>query len=558
MKSDFSFISNRIQGTLKDIQEFLEVDRVNLYQFLEDGSGEVVAEALSSDQLLPSLLHLRFPASDIPQVARDRFLEQRIRIAVDVDWGRQFQQFPYSQENVIYTDASPCHLEYLRQLDIKASLTYPIIIRGELWGLLLIHHQSNRVWQRSHLSMLELLSERLTLLITTEQLSQCQKALLHREETLKLLRELIQGEGDELPLQQILEEVVVHLDGCGGRIYLQHFSGEKQVYQTGEQPNFRVLQQVSEYPVVLEETLVWQNNLHSCEQVYLEEVDCSLSVYNLDLDLITPYVGLVLPLYSRSYREGYLTIFRHNQPKTIWWAGRPPKNPEEMKHLRSSFAGWKEEVKLSARQNWTTEDVKLGCAIAQLLTDRFQQQALTTAVNFQENYHAVTQLPNRSLFTEHLQLLTHEQKTTNELLAIIFLDLDRFQQVNNTLGHTAGDQLLQRVADRLQLHVTENNPFIAHWHGDKFVILLRNLNHLDSAELEATIRLIADCFQDPFPLLGHEVYVKASWGVAISPYDGTDAETLLLNAETAMYSAKQQGRNRYQVYTPSLRSPLNP
>ncbi len=555
-------VSGRIQGTLQEIRDFLGVDRVDLYQFLADGSGKVIAEALGSQKSLCSLLNLQFPASDIPESARKRFLEDQTRILVDVGLGRQLQQLPYGQEKAIYTDSSPCHLQYLEKLKVKASLTYPIIIRGELWGLLLIHQGHSCLWETSQLFMLELLNERLTLLITTEQLSQRQKALLHREEVMKQLREVMQS-GEELPFQDVLEVVVEGLAGCGGRIYLQQLSGETELYKTGEQPA------ANEPDAILEETQGWQRHLLAGEQVYLQEFNCSLFVYLLELAEENPYVGLVIPLFSRcslretakpSYREGYLTIFRHKEPQTIWWAGRPPHTAQEAKQVRSSFAAWKEEVELSACQHWTQEDVKLGCAIAQLLADQFQQQELSTAPKLQrlENYNTVTQLPNRPLFTEQLELLTQETQQTNELSAIVFLDLDRFQQVNNTLGHQAGDQLLPQVAERLKTHLQDQNSFLAHWHGDKFVILLRNLNALDSAELEAKIRFIGDCLQDPFVLFGHEVYVKASWGVAISPYDGTDAETLLLNAETAMYSAKQQGRNRYQVYTPSLRSPLNP
>jgi len=565
MTNNLQSVSGRIQGTLQEIRDFLGVDRVDLYQFLADGSGKVIAEALSPENSLCSLLSLQFPASDIPESARKRFLEDRARILVDVGFGRQLQQLPYGQEKATYTHSSPCHLKYLEKLNVKASLTYPIIIRGELWGLLLIHHRQSCLWEKSQLSMLELLTERLTLLITTEQLSHCQKALLHREEIMKQLREVMQS-GAELPFQEVLDIVVEGLAGCGGRIYLQQLSGETELYKTGEQPAAEALQEANEPDAILEQTQSWQRHLLAGEQVYLKDSNCSLSVYPLELAGKNRYVGLVIPLFSRcslrkpaaSYGEGYLTIFRHNEPQTIWWAGRPPRTGEEMKELRASFAAWKEEVKLSARQSWTQEDMTLGCAIAQLLADTFQQEELSTAITFQENYHAVTQLPNRAVFTEQLQLLTQQTQETNELSAIVFLDLDRFQQVNNTLGHQAGDQLLQRVAERLHTHLQDQNCFLAHWHGDKFVILLRELTDVDSAELEAMIGLIGNSLQDPFVLFGHEVYIKASWGVAISPYDGTDAETLLLNAETAMYSAKQQGRNRYQVYTPSLRSPLNP
>jgi len=183
---------------------------------------------------------------------------------------------------------------------------------------------------------------------------------------------------------------------------------------------------------------------------------------------------------------------------------------------------------------------------------------LSTNLASQDNYHSLTQLPNRNVFSEKVNLVCQEINDSNELFAVVFLDLDRFQQVNNTLGHGAGDELLKFVAQRLQNSLADQDCFLAHWHGDKFVILLWHLTHLDSAAMEEKFRAIGQQLQAPFSLFGHDVYVKASWGIAISPYDGTDAETLLLNAETAMYSAKEQGRNRYQVYSPSLRSPLNP
>ena len=176
----------------------------------------------------------------------------------------------------------------------------------------------------------------------------------------------------------------------------------------------------------------------------------------------------------------------------------------------------------------------------------------------QEDDHSVASLPNRNLFSKKVNLLCQETANTNELFAVVLLDLDRFQQVNNTLGHLAGDQLLRLVAERLQDHFKDQDTFLAHWNGDKFVILLQHLTQLDSAALEQRFSAIGQCFEAPYSILGQEVYIKASWGVAISPYDGTNAETLLVNAETAMYSAKNQGKNRYQVYSPSLRSPLNP
>lgn len=559
MKTPMHSISQRIQETLNEICEFLEVDRVALYQFLEDKSGEVIGETLGAASNLSSLLGLRFPASDIPEAARQRFLKEKVRVLVDVESQQQIQKFSNDQTGTTYTRASHCHLRYLEKLGIQASLTYPIIMEGQLWGLLLIHDNSSHRWQNSDLTMLELLGERLTLLITTEELSHYQQALLHREKTVKKIWSLLQNTVNP-PLAQVLETAVTSIAGCGGRLYLQKLTGESEVHQFGQQPSLKRVKKAipSQTGEILEESQAWQRCLLHADQVSFPDVGLSVSAYEIDSKASPPYSALIIPLMATPYREGYLTIFRENEPETIWWAGSPPRNALEMRQLRSSFAPWQEVREKAAIESWTTEEMKLGSAIAQIWQEAFQKQELNEAVIGKNNNLSLITLPNRQDFTEKLQSLTAKATAEQELFAVIFLDLDRFQQVNNTLGHSAGDELLKLVAERLKEHLSETKGLLAHWHGDKFVILLQNLTNFDSAEIEDLVSAIGMSFQEPFSLFGHEVYVKGSWGVAISPYDGTDAETLLMNAETAMYSAKEQGKNRYQVYTPSLRSPLNP
>ncbi|QDZ40981.1 diguanylate cyclase [Euhalothece natronophila Z-M001] len=559
MKKLIQSVSQRIQETVQEISEFLEVDRVAVYQFLEDKSGEVIVESLAQNANLVSLLGLRFPASDIPEVARKRFLEEQVRVLVDVPSQQQIQRRPNQPTANAYVSSSHCHLKYLKQLGIEASLTYPIIIQEELWGLLLIHDSRSHCWQKGELTMLELLGERLTLLLTTEILSHYQQALLHREQTLKKIRSLLQNTANP-PLNKLLEVAVKSLGGCGGRIYLQGLRGKSEVYQFGKQVPLRRSEKVipSQAGDILEESQEWQKCLLEADQMSFPDVGMSVLAYELDAKASPPYSALIIPLMATSYREGYLTIFRENEPETIWWAGRPPKSTLEMRQLRPSFSPWQEIKKKAAIESWTTEEMKLGSAIAQTWQEGFQQQNLNQDIIWKTHNRSLIELPNRQDFTEKLKSLTTEATEKQDLFAVIFLDLDRFQQVNNTLGHNAGDELLKLVSKRLQNHLSEIEGLLAHWHGDKFVILLQNLNHLNSAEIENLVREIGMSFQEPFSLLGHEIYVKGSWGVAISPYDGTDAETLLMNAETAMYSAKEQGRNCYQVYSPSLRSPLNP
>jgi diguanylate cyclase (GGDEF)-like protein len=439
----------------------------------------------------------------------------------------------------------------LERLAVKASITYPIIIQEQLWGLLLIHHSHSQDWQKSQLVMLELLAERLTLLITTQQLADSQNALLHRENTLKKIRNLLQSEQANLPMKEILDTVVHQIGGCGGRIYLKNLSGKVEVYQIGEQP-------FAGQDEILEQTPQWERDLLDAERVYFPDFDYKATADEIKSHSSLPYSVLVMPLSFPQYQEGYLTLFRRNRQEEIWWAGRPPKNQLEMRQVRPSFHPWREVRNLSAALNWTKEEMKWGCAIAQQLADAFRSKELNLFKP--ENYDSITQLPNRTAFTERLKVPLSQAATSEELFAVVFLDLDRFQQVNNTLGHAAGDQLLKLVAERLQqdLAAQNHNFFLAHWHGDKFVILIEDLTDLDSGELKEKISAIGHSFAEPFSLLGQEIYMKASWGVAINPYDGKDVDTLLLNAETAMYSAKDQGKNGYQVYSSSLRSPLNP
>ncbi len=543
MKEKLNIESEKIQETLREIRGFLVVDRVALYQFLADGSGEVIAEELNQNHTLPSLLRLRFPASDIPQSARQKFLEEQTRVLVDVQLGRQLHQLPYGRGKVTYTAPSPCHLKYLEQLKIKSSLTIPLIVRQKLWGLLLVHHSQNQRWQESQLALLELLSERLPLLITTEQLLREQNALVYQETVLEAIRDLIPTGTNELPIPEILETIVYYFKGCGGGIDWEGLSAKikndqgRKCRETGDRES-------------RERCLLPQS------KICLQDGEDGILVYEVAFGDRPVCSALTIPLPSAE--QGYMTIFRQLRSQTIYWAGRPPQTPEEKRQLRNSFNLWEEQKQLSAIESWTQEEIRLAKAIAQLLTDNFRQQALNMGVNFQEHYDPITQLPNRFLLMEHLNLLSHESARSDELFAVIFLDLDRFQQVNNTLGHIAGDQLLRLVAKSLAEQLQEQPSFLAHWHGDKFIIILRDLSELDSASLEQRISAIRQVFQTPFSLLDHQVYVKASWGIAISPYDGTDGETLLLNAETAMYSAKEQGRNEYQIYSPSLRSAINP
>jgi diguanylate cyclase (GGDEF)-like protein/PAS domain S-box-containing protein len=161
-------------------------------------------------------------------------------------------------------------------------------------------------------------------------------------------------------------------------------------------------------------------------------------------------------------------------------------------------------------------------------------------------YHdALTGLPNRLLFKDRLTVALSHAQRGNERLAVLFLDLDRFKVINDSLGHTAGDQLLQAVAWRVQSCVRESDT-VARLGGDEFTLLLPQLTHSEDAARVA--QKILQAVQHPFPVEGRDLFITTSVGISLYPEDGEDAETLIKNADTAMYQAKAEGRDNYQLF----------
>jgi diguanylate cyclase (GGDEF)-like protein/PAS domain S-box-containing protein len=161
-------------------------------------------------------------------------------------------------------------------------------------------------------------------------------------------------------------------------------------------------------------------------------------------------------------------------------------------------------------------------------------------------YHdALTGLPNRLLFKDRLTVaLSHAQRDRTRL-AVIFLDLDRFKVINDSLGHNIGDQLLQAVAARVSSCVRESDT-VARLGGDEFTLLLPHLINLEDAAPVAA--KILEAVRYPFHIEGREFYITTSIGISLYPEDGTDAEALIKNADTAMYQAKELGRDNYQLF----------
>jgi diguanylate cyclase (GGDEF)-like protein len=165
-------------------------------------------------------------------------------------------------------------------------------------------------------------------------------------------------------------------------------------------------------------------------------------------------------------------------------------------------------------------------------------------------YHdALTGLPNRTLFSDRIALAMAQAHRNGHKLAVMFMDLDRFKIINDTLGHSIGDKLLQEVARRLVDCLREGDT-VARLGGDEFLVLLPKVDHVEDVAKMA--ERILEIFKIPFRLDNYEPFISSSIGIALYPDDGDNVRTLLKNADIALNRAKAQGRNIYQFYTPTM------
>ncbi len=184
------------------------------------------------------------------------------------------------------------------------------------------------------------------------------------------------------------------------------------------------------------------------------------------------------------------------------------------------------------------------------ITDRKQTEELVWR---QANFDALTQLFNRSMFHERVGQEIRLAQRAGTQLALLFIDLDRFKEINDTLGHDVGDHLLLEAARRIVSCVRETDA-VARMGGDEFTILLAGLGENDGPVIERIACNILESLADAFHLGDEEVYVSASIGITLYPHDATEIEALFRNADQAMYLSKNQGRNRYSYFTPALQA----
>jgi diguanylate cyclase (GGDEF)-like protein/PAS domain S-box-containing protein len=238
---------------------------------------------------------------------------------------------------------------------------------------------------------------------------------------------------------------------------------------------------------------------------------------------------------------------------------RSPEHDREILHEVQRCGYWQGEVwdrrkSGDSYPKWLTLSAvrDAGGRIAnyiEIFSDISERKEREERVRHLAHHDALTGLPNRVLLTDRIAQTIALAQRNETLAAVMFLDLDRFKNVNDSLGHSAGDKLLQEVAARLK-SAMRGSDTVARLGGDEFVIVMPDA--ADQAAIAVAARKVLEAVGRPYSVDGHELVSTPSLGIAVYPADGGDVETLLRNADAAMYHAKESGRNNYQFFTQDM------
>jgi len=193
--------------------------------------------------------------------------------------------------------------------------------------------------------------------------------------------------------------------------------------------------------------------------------------------------------------------------------------------------------------------------IVAVIRDIDQIKQAEAALEYRAHHDALTGLPNRLLLHSRLEHAIEQARRENERLGLLFLDLDRFKNVNDSLGHPVGDQLLCAIAERLRARLREEDT-LARLGGDEFIVLMERIDMVD--QVATVAQGIIDLLETPFRIgEGQDIYIGASLGISIYPQDGGDPTTLIRNADAALYMAKASGRHTFRFYTETMTQEAN-
>ena len=430
-----------LSSTVAEVRAFLNTDRVKIYQFASDSSGEVVAESVDNEKL-PSLLGQHFPAEDIPVQMRELYQTERQRTIVNIA-SRQIgmSSSARNETDIKFRTVDSCHVEYLTAMGVQSSLVVPILDNHRLWGLLVSHHSLPRIVTKTELETIQLVADQTSIAIAQSNLLESTRIRANQEASINRVGKSLHSM-TEIQLQQALKQTVMALQGSGGRVYLapQNPDTAAQLYVSGEQPTLLPVDGNQRIPI--EEHPDWQvwlaNNIQNTAIQHW-------AIANLDTDLLPSDLAqafkpsqiksiLVIQLEYHQKTLGYLTIFRQGIDTETIWAKRPDRDDPRNQLPRQSFEIWRELQQNKARQ-WIDNEIEL----AQTLGSHF-----AIAIYQYQLYEQIRTL-NTSL-EQRVQERTVELRQTNQKLVQEIsdrlktrADLERLSHQNQLILNSAGE-----------------------------------------------------------------------------------------------------------------------
>jgi light-regulated signal transduction histidine kinase (bacteriophytochrome) len=443
-----------LTATVGEIRSFLGTDRVMVYRFNADSSGEVIAESIR-ENCLPSLVGLNFPADDIPPAAREMFLKSRQRSIVNVatrliglsPLDCPETGIPLENEQISYRPVDSCHVAYLTAMGVKSSLVVPILHydttlqqpESKLWGLLVSHHTEHHAITQAELEVVQQIVDQVSIAIAQSNLLTAAREKAATEATVSRIAGLLHT-SPTIQLQTALEETVPVFGGVGGRLYTvapshPEVAGQVQVFVWGEQPSLGVGERGSggggeaafsdfSSGLNIEEHPAWSEVSQGMQPCAIADL------YNSPLQSIAPAFAstsirglLIIPLEYRQQCLGYLTIFRPEINTETLWAGR--FNPDErQQYPRHSFEAWR-QLKKGQAPTWTDKEIELAKDISLHFAMAVQQyqlyeqvQQLNTDLEFQV-CKRTAQLEESLEFTRVVSSVLNQIRSTLDLNTIL-------------------------------------------------------------------------------------------------------------------------------------------
>jgi len=537
---------------VREVARISGFDRVMLYRFRGDWSGEVIAER-AARELQTRFLGLRFPASDIPSQARALFMSSRIRVLADVAATPDLLipsllpgGIPLDQTYSLLRGVSEVHRAYLGNMGVRATMSLSIMSDGKLWGLIACHHYQPR--NASHLvinalrQVCELIAEFVAVRIEAlSQLESTHNKLLIEHLLNRINQALMLDDNIHAILDRWLAQLLLALgaDGFYACVAGLRYAGETAGPVT---PRSEVFEEV--------------------DRLFDASPDPSSVLQRVDLRAeggaplaSLPAAAGLLAAHRVGEQLEFCAFTRPEVATEVHWAGAPSKlarttaDGRVVLEPRHSFEVWKETVAGRAR-DWTRTEADACERLLRILSDTRKRQThseLQQILVWHAHHDHLTGLLNRRTFEATLAKHLSESRYD---IALMLLDLDNFKMINDTKGHAVGDRLLQELSRRLSAVIRPTDT-LARVGGDEFMLLAK-MAVANAANALAVAARLHEAVSMPFDLDGHSTRLGMSIGIAMPPLHGTKATDLMRRADLALYSAKKLGRSRAVLFDPTL------